>query len=58
VTNVSFYHFWSCNCGFVFSHDFLKILMEVEKRIKYMGKQFLSKMDFPFKSYDKNFVFL
>jgi hypothetical protein len=29
VTNVSFYHFQSCNCGFVFCHDFLKILMEV-----------------------------
>jgi hypothetical protein len=22
VTNVSFYHFRSCNCGFVFGHDF------------------------------------
>jgi hypothetical protein len=37
-----------------FGHDFLKILVEVGK---YMGKQFLSKMDFPFKSYDKKLVF-
>jgi hypothetical protein len=58
VTNVSFYHFRSCNCGFVFGHDFLKILKEVGEWIKYMGKQILPKMDFPFKSYDKKLVFL
>jgi hypothetical protein len=58
VTNVSFYHFYSCNCGFVFGHDFLKVLLEVGKWIKYMEKQFLPKTDFPFKSYDKKLVFL
>jgi hypothetical protein len=29
VTNVSFYYFRSWNYGFVFGHDFLKILVEV-----------------------------
>jgi hypothetical protein len=58
VTNVSFYQFRSCNCGFVFGHDFLKILVEVEEWIKYMEKQILPKTDFPFKSYDKKLVFL
>jgi hypothetical protein len=32
--------------------------MEVGKLIKYMEKQFLPKMDFPFTSYDKKLVFL
>jgi hypothetical protein len=58
MTNVSFYHFWSCNYGFVFGLDFLKILKEVGKWIKYKGKQFLPKTDFPFTSYDKKLVFL
>jgi hypothetical protein len=58
VTNVSFDHFRSCNCGFVFGHDFLKILVEVGIQIKYLKKQFLLKMDFPFQSYDKKLVFL
>jgi hypothetical protein len=57
VTNVSFYHFRSSNCGFVFGHDFLKILVEVGKWIKYMEFFYLSKIDFPFKSYDKKLVF-
>jgi hypothetical protein len=30
VINVSFYHFRSCKCGFVFGLDFLKLLVEVE----------------------------
>jgi hypothetical protein len=57
-TNVSFYHFRSCNCGFVFCHDFLKILVEVGEWTKYMEKQILPKTNFPFKSYDKKLVFL
>jgi hypothetical protein len=44
--------------GFVFGHDFLKILVEVGKWLKSMKKQFLPKTDFPFKSYDKKIVFL
>jgi hypothetical protein len=50
-------HFRSCNCGFVFCHDFLKILVEVGEWIKYMEKQILPKTDFPFKSYNKKLVF-
>jgi hypothetical protein len=57
VTNVSFYHFRSCNCGFGFGHDFLKILVEVGEWIKYTGKHIWLKTDFPFKSYDKNLFF-
>jgi hypothetical protein len=53
-------HFTTFNhaIGFVFGHDYLKLLVEVGKWIKYMGKQFLPKTDFPFKSYDKKLVFL
>jgi hypothetical protein len=57
VINVSFCHFRSRNCGFVFGHDFLKNLVEVRKWIKYMGKLFFTQNDFPFKSYDKKRVF-
>jgi hypothetical protein len=35
-----------------------KFLLEVGKWIKYIGKQCLLKMDFPFKSYDKKFIYL
>jgi hypothetical protein len=55
VTNVSFYHFRSCSCSFVFGHDFLKILVEVGKWITYMGKLFLPKTDFQFHS--RNLIF-
>jgi hypothetical protein len=58
VTNVSFYHFQSCNCGFVFGHDFFKNFSGGGGMNKVYGKQILPKMDFPFKSYDKKLVFL
>jgi hypothetical protein len=38
MTNVSFYHFRSCNCGFVFGHDVLKIFSGGGEMNKVHGK--------------------
>jgi hypothetical protein len=38
VTNVSFYYFWSSNCGFVFGLDFFKKFSGGEEMSKVHGK--------------------
>ena len=57
MRNVSFYHFWSCNCGLFFGHVFFENFSGGREMNKVHGKTIFTKMDFLFKSYDNKLVF-